>query len=114
MPVVPIKVGGRDYHVACDEGQEDHLRLLTDEVNDRIHSLFFKAKHPPSEPMALLMTALMLADELIESKKETDYFMSHPMDSESPHVAKLEAEMAHAFDEIAGRIEKIAEEMDLR
>lgn len=114
MAVVDIKVGGRDYKVACDEGQEDHLRLLVDEVNDRIHSLFFAAKTPPSDTMALLMAALMLVDELMESKKETEYFLKHPPEEGSRHIQKLEAEMAGAFEEIAQRIEKIAADMDLR
>ncbi|MGE0754540.1 MAG: cell division protein ZapA [Alphaproteobacteria bacterium] len=114
MPIVPIKVAGRDYQVACGEGQEEHLRLLTDELNDRIHSLFYKSKQPPSEPMGLLMAALMLADELLESKKETDYFLHHPPDDEGRHITKLEEEMAGAVEAIAQRIEKIAEAMELR
>ncbi len=114
MTVVNIKVGGRDYHVACDDGQEEHLRLLADEVDDRIHSLFFNAKTPPSEQMALLMAALMLVDELIESKKETEYFMKNNPDDGGKQAQQMENVMAITLEEIAARIEKIAEDVELR
>lgn len=41
MTAVTIKVGGRDYRIACDDGQEEHLRFLADEVDERLQSLLF-------------------------------------------------------------------------
>lgn len=117
MSVVNIKIGGREYQVACGEGQEEHLRLLADEVNDRINSLFFNSKNvknKPSEPMMLVMAALMLADELQESKKETDYFMTHAPEDNGKKAQEIEAAMAVTLEEIAARIEKIAETAQMR
>ncbi len=117
MSVVSIKIGGRDYHVACGDGQEEHLRLLADEVNDRVNSLFFSAKsakNKPSEPMMLVMAALMLADELLESKKETDYFMTHAPEDNGKKAQEIEAAMAVTLEEIAARIEKIADNAQIR
>ncbi len=117
MSVVNIKIGGRDYQVACGDGQEEHLRLLADEVNDRINVLFFSSKSnksKPSEPMMLVMAALMLADELLESKKETDYFMTHAPEDNGMKAREIEAAMAVTLEDIAARIEKIAETAELR
>ena len=117
MSVVNIKIGGRDYQVACGEGQEEHLRLLADEVNDRVNSLFFNnknGKNKPSEPMMLVMAALMLADELQESKKETEYFMTHAPEDNGKKAQEIEAMMAVTLEEIASRIEKIADNAELQ
>lgn len=117
MSVVNIKIGGRDYSVACGDGQEEHLRLLADEVNDRVNSLFFSSKNgknKPSEPMMLVMAALMLADELVESKKETEYFMTHAPEDNGKKAQEIEAAMAVTLEEIAARIERIAESAEMR
>ncbi len=70
MTTVTIKVGGRDYRVACDDGQEEQLRFLADEVDDRVQALTFGLDNNPGEGMALLLAALTMSDELIELKKE--------------------------------------------
>ena len=77
MTAVTIKVGGRDYRVACDDGQEDHLQFLADEVDDRVQSLLFGMGNNPGEGMTLLMAALTMADELAELKREnqTNYVL---------------------------------------
>ena len=113
MPVVPIKVGGRDYQVACDAGQEDHLRFLADELNDRFNTLFFNVKKPPSDAIGLLMAGLMLADELMEARQEAEYFMHNPP-QDGLRSKELEVMMAGTLEDIASRIEKIAEEIDIR
>jgi len=73
MTAVTIKVAGRDYRIACDDGQEEHLRFLADELDDRVHSLIFGMESNPGEAMSLLLAALTMADELIELKKEENY-----------------------------------------
>ena len=35
MTIVNIKINGREYHLACDDGQEEHLRLLADDPRFR-------------------------------------------------------------------------------
>jgi cell division protein ZapA len=117
MTAVTIKVNGRDYRVACDDGQEDHLRLLADEVDDRIRSLIFGMDNNPAEGMALLMAALTMADELIELKRENEKLMALG-DTEAPpvgedRVREMEAAMAATLDEIAHRIEKIADQVEI-
>src|SRR3954462_4657860 len=70
MAIVHIRINGRDYDIACDDGQEEHLRFLADEVDDRVRALVFGIGSNPGETMALLLTALTLADEVAENKKE--------------------------------------------
>lgn len=117
MAAVTIRVGDRDYRVACDDGQEDHLRQLADEVDDRVRSLLFSMRGNVSEGMALLLTALTMADELSELKRENENLRAgKPADSlpDEQRVREMEAAMAATLEEIASRIEKIAEQAEIR
>lgn len=118
MTAVTIKVGGRDYRVACDDGQEEHLRLLADDIDERVGSLVFGMGSNPGEAMALLITALTMADELIELKKENER-LRRQSPAQAPRldearILEMEAAMAATLEDIAGRIEKIADQVEIR
>ncbi|MDE3016801.1 MAG: cell division protein ZapA [Pseudomonadota bacterium] len=122
MSIVHIRVGGREYDVACDNGQEDHLRLLVDEVDERLRSLTFGMGAGLSEAMGLLMVSLMMADELIDKKEEIDN-LSLEVErlagedrgaAADGRMAEIETAMAGTLEEIASRIEKIADQVELR
>lgn len=118
MAAVTIRIAGRNWRIACDDGQEDHLRFLADELDERVRSVMFSAGDALSENMALLMAALTMADELIELKKENDNLRAEAgNDAQAAGEARLrdmEAAMAATLEEIASRIEKIAEQAEIR
>lgn len=124
MAIVHIRINNRDYDIACDDGQEEHLRLLADEVDDRIRSLIFGMGANPGEGMALLLTALTLTDELFESKKEVQKIASEVRQltglvdddkkmAQESRMMEIEAAMAVTLEEIAMRIEKIAQQIEI-
>ncbi len=125
MSIVHIRVNGREYDVACDDGQEEHLRLLADEVDDRVRSLVYSMGGNPGEAMALLLTSLMMADELLENRRETEKLLHEAgklrsavvpaePDGKDERLAELESAMAVTLEEIAARIEKIAGQIEVR
>jgi cell division protein ZapA len=125
MAVVHIRVGGREYDVACDDGQEDQLRLLADEVDDRVRALLYGMGSNPGENMALLLTSLTMADELIENKKEIQATqveiarLSRLLEeqmraTQEGRITEIEAAMTATLDDIASRIEKIAEQIEIQ
>jgi cell division protein ZapA len=125
MAVVHIRVGGREYDVACDDGQEDQLRLLADEVDDRVRALLYGMGSNPGENMALLLTSLTMADELIENKKEIQAAqvelvrLSRILEeqkriTQEGRIIEIEAAMTATLDDIAARIEKIAEQIEIQ
>lgn len=120
MAVVTIRVGGRDYQVACDDGQEEQLRFLADDVDDRVRLLIHRMGGSPGEFMALLLTTLTMSDELIENKKEIEkclgeirklrsYTDQQAKQDPDNRIAQMEVAMAVTLEEIAARIEKIAD-----
>jgi cell division protein ZapA len=121
MAVVHIRISGRDYSIACDDGQEEQLRFLADEVDDRIRSLVFRMGGNPGEEMALLLTSLTMADELIESKKEIEALRGESRSGGNvkqerqgqARLQEIEAAMTATLEDIALRIEKIAEQVEV-
>jgi len=113
MASIPARVNGKDYVLACDDGQEKHLQSLVSEVDTRAQKLarHFGGKAP--EPVLLLYTALTLADEMTESKKEGDKLKRAVAQSgDDARMAALQEDLAVNLQELASRIEAIAERLE--
>lgn len=68
MPEVNIHIAGRGYTLACKEGGEAHLAALAGDIDARAKRLV-EQLGPMNEGRLMLMSALLLADELHESRK---------------------------------------------
>ena len=62
MPEVRVSIGGRDFDVACQEGEEHYLRTAAKLLDDEARVLAEQAGRMPEARM-LLMAGLMLADK---------------------------------------------------
>lgn len=125
MSVVSIKVNGKDYSVACDNGEEERLIALAAEVDERVQSIVFGMKSKPNEAMGILLAALMMADELYEKTKENQELetearkaiarasVRRSQGDTDGRIAEMEAAMAATMEEIAARIEKIADQIEI-
>ncbi|MEQ1790186.1 MAG: cell division protein ZapA [Rickettsiales bacterium] len=120
MAIVGVKINGREYHLACDDGQEEQLRVLADEVDERVRDLVTRMGGNTGEVMGLLLAAITMADELIENKKEIERLSSSERhfptltDGEpSSGTMYTEDAVATTLEEIAQRIEKIAERIEI-
>ena len=71
MGQVSITVNGRDYKIACDDGEEEHLAYLASYISHHADDLVGSAGQV-GEARLLLMTALVLADELSTAFSELD------------------------------------------
>ncbi|GLK78599.1 cell division protein ZapA [Methylopila turkensis] len=78
MPQVTVTIGGRDYKMACGEGEEEHLLALGRLVDER-HSGLKRSFGEVGDVRLSVMTAIMIADEL---------------DAAGKRHAELEAEIA--------------------
>jgi cell division protein ZapA len=68
MAQVTVRINGYAYTVGCQDGEEQHLEAMADEVERRIESI--KAVAGPSgEARMLVMAALLMADDLYEMEK---------------------------------------------
>lgn len=123
MAIVPVHINGKEYHLACDEGQEEQLVALSQEVDDRVRLLARQIPHA-SESMLLLLVAVMMADELSDARRNVRHLQGqmHRLEemvdqdqivSEQTRLVEMETAMATTLQDVAQRIEKIAEQLEM-
>lgn len=96
MAQVTITVNGRDYAIACGDGEEEHIADLAKYVGHHAGALAAKLGQT-GEARLLLMTALTIADELGEVSATLDELRSE-------HRRALES-----LGRLAGRLEEVAD-----
>ena len=62
MPLVNVMVNGRAYTIACDDGEEEHLRQLAATVDAKTREVLSSVGQV-GDTRLLLMAALLIADE---------------------------------------------------
>jgi len=62
MPLVNVMVNGRAYTIACDDGEEAHLKELAAHVDEKAREVLASVGQVGDARM-LLMAALLIADE---------------------------------------------------
>ena len=68
MAQVNATIAGRQFRLACEDGQEDHLNALAKDIDTRIIDLRRKFGEI-GDTRLTVMAALMVADELTEANR---------------------------------------------
>ena len=71
MANVSIKFNNKDFLLACEDGQEEHLEELLIQINKKFNSLKNDLGNL-GENKLLLITAIKIMDEYFETKKKVD------------------------------------------
>jgi cell division protein ZapA len=113
MAHVSVTINGRQYRMACDDGQEHHLARLAHDLDQRIAHL--RTTFGEIGDMRLtVMAALILADELSEAHQRMHRVEEELTGLQDARAAAAnrsetaEADVAAAFHSAAERIEKAA------
>jgi cell division protein ZapA len=101
---VTITIRGRQYQIACDDGQEAHLTRLGRYLDERAADLL-AASGSISEPLMLVMVALVVADELADAAAEIDSLSGTRGSAEDASVAAAIDAVTARVEEVAGRLE---------
>jgi len=110
MPLVNIMVNSRAYTVACDEGEEEHLKELAAHVDAKAREVLGSVGQVGDARM-LLMAALLIADEHhVMSGKIAGAQDSGESEKQRLHLRAEQAEgaAADALESAAKRLEDIA------
>ena len=116
MPLVNVMVNGRAYTIACDDGEEDHLRALAERVDVKVRELLGSVGQVGDQRL-LLMAALLIADEHHEAESQLhlrtqelgDLAGSH--EAVSTRLAHSEGLAADSLEAATKRLEVIAGRM---
>lgn len=105
MSDVTVTINRRAYQVACEDGQEEHLRGLGRLVAERVEDLVGSMGQIGDQRL-LVMASLLLADDAEGARKQLAKAQKK-MDAMSAREA-AENEAADAIDDLAARIEELA------
>lgn len=105
MAQVSIRINGRSYDIACDDGQEERIHALASYVDERVREIS-DAVGQIGEQRLLVMTSLLIADELGMAQEKLNI-------GQSPAVAEVGSLSAAEGDALAENIESMAERVEV-
>lgn len=117
MPAVSVMINDRKYRIACEEGQEEHLRALADDFDRRIAELKADVGEL-GEAQLILVAALTLADELFATNRRVAELEAGLADLRRSEVASAEraqatqTAVAAALNAAAERIERVTRSLN--
>ncbi|HWE05514.1 MAG TPA: cell division protein ZapA [Rhizomicrobium sp.] len=116
MPLVNVMVNQRAYTIACDEGEEGHLRELAAHVDGKVRGLL-ESVGQVGEQRLLLMAALLVADDyfdsvgLLERRAQEIEDLAGTRDEMSTRIAGSEEKAALELEQAAKRVGDIAQRL---
>ena len=117
MSQVNVTINSRQFRMACEDGQEDHLRQLAKDLDDRIVALRGQFGEI-GDARLTVMAALMVADELSETAKKIQRLEQDLASLQDARVAAADraqatqAALIAAFTSAAERIESVARKLN--
>ena len=126
MPEVNVEIGGRNFEVSCQEGEEHYLHAAAKMLDEEAQVLAAQIGRIPESRM-LLMAGLMLADktagmqdklrEAEDKMAEKDAELARLRDTPAPEPQRVEVpvvptDVTDTLAEIAARAEAMAETVD--
>lgn len=116
MGQVTVTINDKIYRIACDDGQEDHLRSLGAELDAKIGDMR-KAFGEIGDSRLTVMAAITFLDERDEMRSRLAGLERRVAQVEEERHAletslgRTETEIAEAIADAAGRIEAVAREL---
>jgi cell division protein ZapA len=102
MAQITVTINGRGYPVACSDGEEQRITELARYIDAKVKG-FAQELGQIGEARLLVLTALVLADELAEAQ-------------EGPHggngAAREDAKVLSGIENLAMRIEAVAARLE--
>ncbi|MDB2682673.1 cell division protein ZapA [Alphaproteobacteria bacterium] len=107
MAEVTLSINGRNYGIACDDGQEQRVLDLGSYVDQRMREMS-KAGAATNDSQLLVLTTILLADEIFEMRDNPQ--------AQPANAAEISAAATQAAEEkeeaVAGAIDKLAERIN--
>jgi len=113
MAQVSVTINGRQYRMGCDEGQEEHVLKLAQDIDDLINRLR-QAHGEIGDQRLTVMAAITMADQNSEAERRLSALEGKVAHMEEARAAVVEqqqaqeAAFAHSIDAFAERVEALA------
>lgn len=116
MGQVNVTINGRQFRMACEDGQEEHLQVLASDLDQRIDGLRKKFGEI-GDTRLTVMAAITIADELAEVKRDMRKLEQEVADLRDARAVAgdrartAQSAVAAAFNSAAERIEGITRKL---
>ncbi len=114
MAQLTIKINGYAYTVGCEDGQEQHLQAMCEQVEKRVESI--KALGGNSgEAKLLVLASLLMADELHDLRVELEALRAgaaRAAKRATAAEAKADPEVVRRLGRLATRAEQLASSLE--
>jgi len=117
MAQVSVTINGRQYRMACEDGQENHLIKLAKNLDERIVELRGKFGQI-GDARLIVMAAITVADDLAEMGKKIRQLQDELAALQDARVVSADrmqathAAIVAAFNAAAERVEGIARKLN--
>jgi cell division protein ZapA len=114
MSSVNVTINGKNYRMACEEGQEDHLRSLAEKLDSYVGQLKGSFGEIGDQRLTV-MAGILVTDELTELKKRFEKMerelskLSAKDEAKDEERLSSEAEISDRIAEFTKRIETLAQ-----
>ncbi|MGH6746623.1 cell division protein ZapA [Novosphingobium sp.] len=107
MANISLMIGGREFMLACADGEEAHLTRLAEMIDEKLAQAGAVGQ---TEPRMLLFASLMLADELHELRQRAQQPAAAPVATPPPApVPEIPEVLVEELARIADHVEKLAD-----
>ena len=112
MALVNVMVNARAYTIACDDGEEEHLRELATKVDSKVREVL-ETVGQVGDQRLMLMAALLMADEAYEVQQRLEAGrqelgdMAGTQEAMSERLARSEDAAVNALEAAAKRAEAL-------
>jgi cell division protein ZapA len=110
MASINATIAGRQFRLACEDGQEDHLQALAHELDERIEGLRKKFGEI-GDTRLTVMAALMVSDELSEAARDLRRMEEELVTHQDARVVAADRAKA-ASDAVVGAFNSAAERLE--
>ncbi len=113
MAQVNVTISGKTYRMACEDGQEEHLAGMADQLNQSIEHLRERFGEIGDQRLTV-MAAITLADQNTEAARRLQQLRAEVAGLEEARAAVVERqagseeEIARAINQMAARVEALA------
>jgi cell division protein ZapA len=117
MAQVVASINGRQYRLACEDGQEEHLQELAGQIDARVVDLRGKFGEI-GDTRLTVMAALTIADDLSEAMRRIRRLEEELTALQDARVAasdrarEASSAVVHAFNSAAERLEGITKKLN--
>ena len=113
MPLVNVMVNSRAYTIACDDGEEEHLRDLAKHVDAKVRELL-ETVGQVGDSRLLIMAALLITDDYFDAVHRLEARAKDFQDLTSAHadantkLGTVESRAIQSLEAAAKRVGDIA------